>query len=196
MIFVLSFHRSGTQSTHEFLKNAGYKAIHNPSGRSKLDFQHEWLNRETDLEYIFQNIIQHISPNFNAVSDNPMAALYEQAFDQYSNAKFILGIRDADAWVKSVRRHIGQRELVPAEKVQYWKYLDSQPRYLCEISDQTLLDLYLHQQKEVEEFFAKKSALQQLCIINFDEDDVSIGAKLSEFLTVPFQAMPKIDKKS
>lgn len=195
MIFVLSLHRSGTQSTHIFLKNAGYNSIHNPSGRSKLDFQSEWLGHEDDLDYIFSNIIEHISPTFNAVSDNPMAALHEQAFSKFPNAKFILTIRDPQKWINSVRQHIGDRELVTAEKIQYWRYLNFKPSTLSEINDEALRDLYLKHQKITIDFFEHNHAHDNLCVIDLEKDNNINSVELSKFLGITTITFPNIDDK-
>ena len=184
MVFVISFHRSGTQSIHAFLKQAGYKSIHNPSGRSQMDFQSEWLGYERDLDYIFSNLISHTVPKYSAISDNPMAALYVQAFETFPESKFILTIRDPNKWIASVRKHIGNRKFVPAEKVQYWKYLEHTPERLSEIDDQTLYTLYRTHQEKVLDFFTKTDALDQLCVIDLEKSEEVNGNQLSTFLNV------------
>jgi hypothetical protein len=196
MIFVLSLHRSGTQSVHSFLKQAGYNAIHNPSGRSEMDFQSEWVGHEQDLEYIFSNLINHSLPKYNAISDNPMAALYKQAYESFPEAKFILMVRDCDKWVASVRKHIGDRNFVPAEKVQYWKYLDFEPNKLDEIDDLALHTLYEKHHKETIDFFEKNRILNQLCVIDLEKSSGLNGVILSDFLHVsPHIPLPWIDNK-
>jgi hypothetical protein len=161
-----------------------------------MDFQHEWIGHENDLEYIFSNLIEHVSTRCNAISDNPMAALYAQAFAAFPQAKFILSIRGSDKWVASVRKHVGDRPFVPAEKVQYWKYLDFKPKGLYEIDDNTLHALYRRHQKETIDFFSKHNALHQLCIINLDDDENLNSAILSDFLQIsPPILFPWIDIK-
>jgi len=58
-----------------------------------------------------------------AVSDVPIAVLYEQLEYAYPNSGFILTYRNPFDWVLSVRNHIGDRDLNVFEKVQYWRYL-------------------------------------------------------------------------
>lgn len=196
MIFVLSFHRSGTQSVHTFLRQAGYRAIHNPSGMSKMNFQSEWIGHERDLEYIFSSLLSHTIPEYDAISDNPMAALHVQAYKRFPDAKFILSIRDPKKWISSVRKHIGDRKLVPAEKVQYWRYLDFNPEKLTEIDDQTLHSIYKMHQKEALDFFTGNNAIDQLCVIDLDKDIEFNGCILSTFLHLPSTIqLPHIDEK-
>jgi hypothetical protein len=193
MTFVLSMHRSGTQSADLLLKNLGFKAIHNPSGMSKMDFQDEWLGHEEDLDFIFDNIMQHIHGQYNAISDNPMAALYEQAFKKYPDAKFILTLRDPDKWIASIREHIGDRELVPAEKVQYWKYLDSKPTKITQVSDEALKAAYLRHSKEIIDFFKSHNAQDQLCVVKLVMGNEEIGKIITTFLNCDYQPLPRID---
>ena len=195
MIFVISLHRSGTQSVDEFFKNTRYHAIHNPSGRSHFDFQNEWDGREYDLDYIFESIISRIHPEFNAVGDNPMAVLYKQAYERFPSAKFILTTRDVNKWINSVKRHIGTRDFVPAEKVQYWHYLNYRPSKITDITDLQLNDLYLKHTQTVIDYFNFKKANDRLCIICLDDDSVENGEKLSHFLEIPIKPFPWVDKK-
>jgi hypothetical protein len=195
MIFVLSLHRSGTQSVHAFLLQSGFKAIHNPSGRSGFDFQNEWIGKEENLNFIFSNLIEHIYPTYEAVSDNPMAALYEQAYNMFPNAKFILSIRSPEKWVSSVRRHIGDRELVTAEKIQYWKFLDFKPTYISEVTDNDLINVYMTHQKTIFEFFKEHGVIEKLCVLNIENDTFENGKILGDFLGTKPLPFPRIDTK-
>lgn len=195
MAFVLSMHRCATQSAHQFLVSAGYNAIHNPSGRSKLDFQHEWVGRESDLDFIFDNLMQKVSGRFNAVSDNPMAALHEQALRAFPDGKFILVTREPQEWVNSVREHIKDRAFVPAEKIQYWRYLSGKPEKITDISDADLIRAYDDHIAQTRDHFAKAGKSDNLSIVDLDMSDEEIGQRLSAFLGTPPQPFPHIDTK-
>ena len=188
-------HRSGTQSINRFLDFSGYKPIHNPSGRSNFDFQHLWCDRYKDLDYIFNTIVEHCSYRYNAVSDNPMAALYEQAYIRYPSSKFILSTRDVNDWIKSVRKHIGSRDLVPAEIIQYWKFTKNKPKKINDLSDMDMKNIYLKHIDDIKNFFQANNILSQLCTINLDANNLVNGKELSCFLKVPLRPLPNIDHK-
>lgn len=195
-IFVLSMHRCGTQTIHNFLQKAGFRSGHNPSGKSSLDFQHLWKDRHTDLNFIFNTLIERSAPHFNAISDNPMAALYEQAFERFPKAKFILSSRNTSGWIKSVRNHIGDREMVPAEKIQYWKFSKKRPNRISDLSDTDLEHIFQSHQSFTQAFFACKGASSQLFKLDLNISGLSNQSRqLSHFLGIPPQSLDHIDIK-
>lgn len=74
--------------------------------------------------------------DFDAVQDVPWAALYEQLDITFPGSKFILTVRDADAWLESARSHFGdtliplhgwlygQARLLGNEKLYRQRYLE------------------------------------------------------------------------
>jgi hypothetical protein len=196
MIFVISLHRSGTQSLHTYLNSIGYRAIHNPTGRKHFDCQHLWNGRELDRQYIFDTIIDRIYLNYNAISDNPTGVLYKEAFVAFPDAKFVLSIRDVQKWIISIRNHIGSRDFVPAEKVQYWHYLKNKPTSINDVTDEELIELYNNHTDAIIEFFESVKATHQLCIIDLEDGDTINAEKLSNFFNVPTHPFLRIDNNN
>ncbi len=194
-IFVLSLHRTGTQSTQQFLVNAGINSLHNPTGRRNLSYyfnvRQNWTGRETDHQFIFNHMMKNIAGEYEAVIDD-IGVLYEEAFAQYPDAKFILVSRDSEAWANSVRKHINERDLVPSERVQYWRYLTEKPETIADISNERLVEMCSTHKAEVEAFF---EARPEANFLSADLNDPALGQKISKFLGVEEKPMPFYDKR-
>jgi hypothetical protein len=93
-IFGVGFQRTGTTSLHTALQSCGLDSGHWESAtwaRSIWWEMNKW-GRSGTLE------------QFYAVCDNPVPVLYEKLDTAYPGSKFILTIRDTDAWANSVER--------------------------------------------------------------------------------------------
>ena len=122
-IFNISLHRSGTQSVHDLLVRSGVSSIHWPGGVIKgVSYENQVRGHEHDVEHVTAALAP-LMEMVTAVSDVPIAVLYEQLEYAYPNSGFILTYRNPFDWVLSVRNHIGDRDLNVFEKVQYWRYL-------------------------------------------------------------------------
>ncbi len=194
-IFVLSLHRTGTQSTQQFLLDAGINSLHTPTGRSNLSYyfnaRRNWSGRETDLGFIFEHMMKNIAEDYEAVIDD-IGVLYEEAYKQYPDAKFILVFREPEAWAKSVRKHIDERELVASERVQYWKYLTEKPETITDVPNERLAEMCSNHKTQVEAFF---EARPEADFVSADLNDSALGQKLSRFLGIEERPMPFADKR-
>jgi hypothetical protein len=81
-VFGIGLSRTGTTSLHEALKVLGFKSIHYPPAP----------NLHQLLKY------------FDAASDTPIAAKYKELDSCYPNSKFILTVREREAWLRSTER--------------------------------------------------------------------------------------------
>lgn len=91
-IFGIGMQRTGTTSLHEAFKMLGFDSGHWKSGewaRAIWWEMNKW-GRSKTLEQDY------------ALTDNPIPILYEKLDKAYPGSKFILTVRDEDAWIRSI----------------------------------------------------------------------------------------------
>src|SRR5690349_12829936 len=101
-IFVVSLHRSATQSTDLFLRNAGLNTCHYPSIVDGICYELRCLGWETVPQKIVV-LLRRVFDSFDVVSDLPIPAIYEELDAMYPAAKFIAVYRKPSDWLRSVR---------------------------------------------------------------------------------------------
>ena len=93
-IFGIGMQRTGTSSLHEAFRMLGFDSAHWKSAewaRSIWWEMNKWgKSRTLEADY--------------ALCDNPIPLLYERLDKAYPGSKFILTVRDEDAWIKSVEK--------------------------------------------------------------------------------------------
>jgi hypothetical protein len=104
-VFCIGFHKTGTTTMRDALAILGYRVtgpdgIHDPDIARNLDSLVEMLARKHD-----------------AFQDNPWPLVYRKMDGLYPGSRFILTVRDPDAWLESAVRHFGDfktpmRELI------------------------------------------------------------------------------------
>ncbi len=186
-IFVVSLHRSATQSIRDFLRGAGFRSLHWPVQFGGVDYQAKIVGQETSAKFI-ADTLQPVFDMFDAVSDVPLPAIYEELDARYPTALFIATYRDPFDWVRSVRRHIGTRPFDEYERSQYWRYCSGRPDALTDISDAELLRMHLCHYAGLLSYFDSNSRFLLL-----DLADPNIGKQLSDFLSVPARPLPRSD---
>jgi hypothetical protein len=138
-VFVLSLHRTGTNSVSKHLRELGIPTNHFPSVDNGVEIQPRIVGRKTDLNFVLESITPAFK-GYSAASDVPIPVLYKQLHARYVEARFILATRDPGDWVRSVRRRKSRRDFRPFERVQYWHYFPSCPAGLDEIADDALIE--------------------------------------------------------
>jgi len=94
-IFGIGLHKTATTSLHKALKILGYDSAHWESG--------DWAKAVwTEMKSFGRSWTMERS---YAISDLPIALLYEELDRAYPGSKFILTVRDEDKWIESVRNH-------------------------------------------------------------------------------------------
>ncbi len=91
-IFNIGLPKTGTTSLNRALTQLGFTSIHNPKGFRKQAME-GCYRFEPDNWQAITNFGEHF---------------YPQLDQAYSNSKFILTIRDEEAWLASWKRQIGQ----------------------------------------------------------------------------------------
>ena len=153
--FTISLHRTGTRSMSDFLSSF-CSVFQYPVLDRGVHLESEILGREHDLEFV-ADMLSPALESYDAVTDVPIPVLYRQLFFRYPTAKFILLLRDPFDWLRSVRRHIGKRALLPYERVQYWHYLKDRPMTLSEVDNQQLLHMNALHTADVIGFFQQRA---------------------------------------
>ncbi|HEX3860627.1 MAG TPA: sulfotransferase [Stellaceae bacterium] len=191
-VFVVSLHRCGTQSTDQFLSEMGLRTCHFPSQVDGVSYEMKCLGWETTPAKITE-FLRPVFESFDAVSDVPVPAIYEELDAAYQNARFIAVCRNPAEWLRSVRRHTRSRNLCIYERAQYWRYLPNKPLRLETVSDDALLQMYETHYSGLVAYFAGRQ--------NFllaDLTDPSIAVKVSSFLEISSTnaiGFPRVDYK-
>ena len=94
-VFGIGMHKTGTTSLHAALKALGFESAHWKTAHWAKQIWNEVT------EYGKSWTVEH---NY-ALSDLPIAILYEQLDRAYPGSKFILTLRNEGAWLKSVENH-------------------------------------------------------------------------------------------
>ena len=186
-IFVVSLHRSGTQSVDDIFIRSGLKSIHWPVLHGDVDVQAMVAGREADLEFVADKLAPIVN-DFEALSDMPICALYDVFAAKYPDAVFVAAERPANDWIQSVRWHIGTRALVPYEKAGYWRYLPYRPERLADVTDIDLAGMHFRHHAELRSFFRDTGRLKLVQL-----DDPLAGEEICGYLGLPPLSMGKID---
>lgn len=185
--FNISLHRCGTQSIHYLMNALGLNTKHWPQMHGDVDFQNLVVGREDDPDFV-ADCLRPLIDDFDTVSDVPICSIYEPLAKIYPDAKFIALNRPTNAWISSVRRHIGSRPLDPFERAQYWKYLDQRPSTLLEVGDDELAYMKVKHYKDIEKFFSNTN---RIYIGNLGDE--SVGTEICRFLGFDPRILPNQD---
>lgn len=94
-IFCIGFHKTGTTSLSAALQLLGYR-VTGPNGWS-----------DPDIARKVHQMVDDLVPQFDAFQDNPWPILYRYLDEKYPGSKFILTLRDPEAWIRSQVNHFG-----------------------------------------------------------------------------------------
>lgn len=100
-IFAIGFHKTGTKSLAAALAQLGYR-VHGP----------EWVQDPhhcASIESLI-SIASTVIDDYDAFQDNPWPVIWQYLVKQYPNARYILTVRDSDAWVDSACRYFGAQK--------------------------------------------------------------------------------------
>lgn len=187
--FVLSLHRSGTRSVTELFEKLGLRTVHWPVRHNGVRLQQKVEGRETDLAHVL-DVIEPVINRNDALTDVPVPVLYRELNERYPNAKFLLLRRRTPDWIRSVRKHVGDRPFHPYERVQYWRYFPARPSALGELSDGDLTTMCERHFAQVTDYFAGSEGKK---FASFDLEDQNVGAAIAAFLECDADvAMPHV----
>ena len=87
-------------------------------------------------------------PEYDAFRDNPWPILYKELDEQLPDSKFILTVRPAERWIRSVLNHFGGRTSAMRE----WIYGEGDPTG----HEQLYIERYQQHNEAVQRYFANR----------------------------------------
>ena len=176
LIVGAGFQKTGTSSLREALKILGFK-VKDTSSRALIPI----------LKGDFKRVINMLK-NYDAVEDTPWYIIYKEIDKLVPNSKFVLTIRDEEAWYKSVRKHIGDLRAAHHE----WIY--GRGKGLPKDDKENTIAVYKKHNDEVKAYF--KDRPNDLLVIDFTKGEK--WDKLCSFLDleVPAQEFPHYNNTS
>ena len=94
-VFGIGFHKTGTSSLAAALKQLGYR-VTGPNGIANP-------NISRDVYKLAYKLVD----KYDAFQDNPWPLIYRELDEKYPGSKFILTVRPAEKWMRSMARHFG-----------------------------------------------------------------------------------------
>lgn len=140
-VFVVSLHKSGTSSLHDFAVRAGLQSSHSPAVDNGVNYEKRILPYISDHDAIL-DVLAPVVERYDVHGDIPWSGLYQAVQKAYPDARFVLVERDADQWWESIAAHWSlptmSRRLRPYEVVQYADLLPDDMRVVS-LGDKALM---------------------------------------------------------
>lgn len=108
-VFCIGWHKTGTSTLGHALVKMGYSVL-----GCRLDMLHPLLRG--DIAEVLD-----VAAQFDALQDVPWAALYAELDEHFPGSRFILTVRNEQAWLRSALRHFGETDIPMHE----WLYGES-----------------------------------------------------------------------
>ena len=171
-VFGIGFHKTGTKSLAIALEQLGYR-VTGPDGV-----------KDPDISQNVYRMADQLIKEYDAFQDNPWPIIYEYLDQSYPQSRFILTIRDSDAWLQSALRYFGTKKTPMRE----WIYGAGSPVG----NEDVYLARYEQHNQEVLEYF--KHRQDDLLVMDFAKGDG--WEKLCRFLKVdtPSMAFPHVNR--
>jgi len=177
-IFGIGLHKTGTTSLDAAFKILGYDSLHWGTGEApKIWNEMHSTGHSKTLEAWY------------AFSDLPIPVLYRELDKAYPGSKFILTIRNEQAWVKSVEKLWDPRYNPTRWMWDVYPFSNRVHKALYGREDfdrDTFLARYRRHNQEVQGYF--KSRPDDLYVMDIDKEDKWPG--LCAFLGVPEPSVP------
>lgn len=179
-IFGIGFHKTGTTSLHQALKMLGYRAIHGDprfgppygdEGRTLLTYIRRGDYRLPTIE------------RYDAFTDNPYFSIWRELDQTFPNSKFILTIRDEEAWLRSCLNYYRNRRIRPMRAWMFGEYADPAS---SQAAQQAWLAAYRRHNQDIITHFENRP--HDLLILNLVQGEG--WEKLCSFLDRPIPGQP------
>ncbi len=173
-IFCIGFHKTGTTSVGDALELLGYR-VTGPNG-----------SRDPDIAKNVHSLAESLVEEYDAFQDNPWPIIYRELDEKYPGSRFILTVREPEAWVRSQVRQFGVRE-TPMRK---WIYGVGCP----EGNEEVFLERFNRHSREVRDHFRDRPG--DLLVMDLAKGDG--WGKLCPFLgaEIPDVPFPHANKAS
>ncbi|AHG93585.1 hypothetical protein J421_6050 (plasmid) [Gemmatirosa kalamazoonensis] len=167
-VFCIGFHKTGTKSLTAALGTLGYR-VTGPNGV-----------RDPDIATKVLDLANALVPKYDAFQDNPWPIIYREMDARYPGSKFILTLRDRDAWIRSQVNHFGT-EVTPMRQWIYGEHAGFPAG-----NEDIYLARYDRHNAEVREYFAHRP--DDLLVMPID--DSADWEPLCRFLGRPIPDVP------
>jgi len=174
-VFNISPHRSGTRSFHAFCAAHGLKSAHWPE--AAFDRACERALGNLDEKALWEVSSAYFEAG-EVYSDLPCPLIYRRALAAWPEARFVLVRRDPAAWIASVRRHAGGRNLSYLEKFFYWSVCGERLARIDAYSDESLARGYAAFMRDAEAYLRRQGAR----VRGFELGSANIGRELAAFI--------------
>jgi hypothetical protein len=134
-IFVVGLQKTGTTSMADALKLLGYRT----TGPNFIF--------RSDLDSMVHTRISETIEMYDAFQDNPWSVSYRYLDEACPGSKFILTVRDAESWLRSLKNHYRHRTLEPMMYYVFGKEL------IDPWNDELLLQFYKEHIRGVRDYF-------------------------------------------
>lgn len=132
-VFGIGFHKTGTKSLGAALGVLGYRVC-GPVGA-----------KDPDIARKAEGLIDALARQYDAFQDNPWPLFYRRLDQHHPGSRFILTVRQEDAWLDSVVSHFGPHDT----PMRHYIYGVGHP----EGNEQVFLDRYRRHNEEVQAYF-------------------------------------------
>jgi len=175
-IIGVGFQKTGTSTLREALKTLGFR-VRDTTPRALIPILRGNFGK-----------IRRMLRGYDAMEDTPWFMIYKELDHMYPGSKFILTIRDADSWYRSVTKHIGNLRAAHHE----WIY--GRGKGLPGEDRNHTIAVYNSHNEAVMRYFEKRPG--DLLVLDFTQGDR--WDKLCAFLAkdVPEHPFPHFNKSS
>ena len=150
-IIGVGFQKTGTSTLREALKILGY-SVKDVTPRALVPILRGNYSK-----------IRRMLEKYDAVEDTPWYMIYEELDQLFPGSKFILTIRDEEAWYTSVSKHIGDLRAAHHE----WIY--GRGKGVVKYHKQNTIKVYRRHNSEVLEYFKDRPG--DLLVLDFTKGD-------------------------
>lgn len=179
-IFGIGFYKTGTTTLYDALRTLGYHTVNGdkPGSYPGAD-DGATLIRQIDAGDLRLPTFEM----FDAFTDNPYFRIWREIYALYPDARYILTVRDEEAWIASCVKFFRHRRIRP---MRIWMFGVHANPSRDEASRQAWLDAYRAHNAAVRAHFA--SCPQQF--LEFDPTHETHWDRLCAFLGAPVPERP------
>jgi hypothetical protein len=177
-VFCVGMHRCGTKSFHQFMLDLGARSLHSTRasmaalGLGDDNSGEEGDGSRSDLAArIDAGLLERLVDQYDCFSDNPWPLLYRRLDAAFPGSRFVLTVRDADAWLRSQVGQFGAKNT----RMRQWIYGYGNPMH----HEERYRDVYEQHVHEVRQYFVGRPDFLEL---DLGDDNQALGARLWTFL--------------
>jgi len=149
-IFGIGFYKTGTTTLYDALRTLGYHTVNGdkPGSYPGADDGETLIRRIDAGDYDLPTF-----EIFDAFTDNPYFSIWRQIHERFPDAKYILTVREEQAWIQSCVRFYRNRRIRP---MRIWLFGEHANPASDEASRQAWLDAYRAHNAAIREFFESR----------------------------------------